>query len=137
MSRKRIMLKRLSRKNRSQYRLRKINRDSGKLRLSVFCSRQHIIAQLIDDTKSITVQQFSTNCKEFMEIKTSEQKSYNVAGAIIAGQIMGKKINDFSLQDDIDYKGLYIDRCGKNYIKKGRLASFCDEVRLAVKKWSF
>ncbi len=104
----------LKRRFRLRWNLKKKN--PRKLRLSIFRSNKHFEAQLIDDTKSMTILSVSSVQKDFKD-------GGNTKGAEILGLALGKKIKDKKIKD------FYFDRSG--YLYHGRVKAFADGVRKA------
>jgi large subunit ribosomal protein L18 len=84
-------------------------------RLSVFRSGKHIYAQVIDDTKAVTLASASTAEKE------STGKGYNVGSA----SQVGKKIAERALAKGV--KQVMFDRGG--YIFHGRVKALAEAAR--------
>lgn len=82
-------------------------------RLSIYKSHQNIYAQLIDDTKGITLTSAST-------IKEKEY-SGNIKAAEKLGHEMGQKIKALNIKE------IVFDRSG--YIYHGKVKSFAEAVR--------
>jgi large subunit ribosomal protein L18 len=79
------------RAQRNRSRLKKLAGE-GRLRLSVFRSSKHISAQLIDDTKGVTVAAAST-LEEVVKAKGSNKEGAAAVGKLIAERAIaaGKK----------------------------------------------
>ena len=91
----------------------KISGTSQVTRLSIYKSHQNFYAQLIDDTKGITLTSVSTiNDKEY---------SGNVKAAEKLGHEIGKKIKALNINE------IVFDRSG--YIYHGKIKSFAEAVR--------
>ncbi len=108
--------------------LRKTNRERRKLRvrkklfgtadrprLSVFRSNRYITAQLIDDTKGVTL---ADSFKETKELHTNKKK---LEAAIEVGKLIAKK----ALEKNI--KNVIFDRNGYQY--HGRVKSVAEGLR--------
>lgn len=94
---------------------------STKPRLTVFKSHQNFYAQLIDDSKGITLASVSTLVKgEFHG---------NIASAAEAGKAMAAKIQALKITE------IVFDRSG--YIYHGRVKAFADAVRENAKGVKF
>ena len=93
-------------------------------RLSVFRSSKHIYAQIVDDTKGITLVSASTLDKEFKEDKV-EGKKVDVAKAV--GSLIGKRALDKGI------KNVVLDRNG--FLYHGRVKSLSDGAREAGLKF--
>lgn len=94
---------------------------STKPRLSVFKSHQNFYAQLIDDSKGITLASVST--------LTKGEYHGNIASATQLGVEMAQKIVA------LDIKEIVFDRSG--YIYHGRVKAFADSVRENAKGVKF
>ncbi|OGW20122.1 MAG: 50S ribosomal protein L18 [Nitrospinae bacterium RIFCSPLOWO2_12_FULL_47_7] len=114
-------------KHNERYRLRiarklrvknKVQKNKGRLRLSIFKTAKHIYAQIIDDTKRATLVSESTLSPTYSEAKKS---CGNVAGAIWVGQMLGEK----AIKQGI--KEVYCDRNG--FLYTGRVKALADAVR--------
>lgn len=81
------------RKLRNRNKLKKSN--TGKPRLSIYRSSQHIYAQIIDDANGVTLASASTVDKEFSskKSKSSTDSAYEV-GKLIAKRATGLKIKE-------------------------------------------
>ncbi|MGE0741409.1 MAG: 50S ribosomal protein L18 [Hyphomonadaceae bacterium] len=75
------------RAQRNRTRLKKLTGD-GRLRLSVFRSSKHISAQVIDDTKGVTIASASTQDEVF---KSSGKKSSDKEGAAVIGKLIAER----------------------------------------------
>ena len=75
------------RMQRNRTRLKK-NAGEGRLRLSVFRSSKNISAQLIDDTKGVTLASASTLEEDF---KKSGKKGSDKAGAAEIGKLLAER----------------------------------------------
>lgn len=71
--------------SRVRYKLKK--RRNVRPRLSVFCSNNHVYAQIIDDNKGVTLVSAST---QSVELKDLEKKS-NIDSAAKVGALIAKK----------------------------------------------
>lgn len=109
---------------RTGYRVRKA--ANGKARICVYKSGSNIYTQVIDDLERKTIAQISSLDKEFKEIskKDNNVKGYNVAGALLIGQILGKKLKEMSVIK------LCFDRRG--YPFHGRIKAIADGIRESV-----
>lgn len=109
--------------NRAQkhYRMRKnINGTTQRPRLSVFRSDKHIYAQIIDDTKGVTLVSASTLDKEI-------KGSVSVGSNIEAAKAVGKLIGERAIAKDI--KDVVFDRGG--YLYHGRVQALAEAAREA------
>ena len=110
------------RKNRVRAALKKA--ANGKMRLSVFRSGKHIYAQIIDDTKGITVASASTLDKE---IRDSIKKT----STIEAASFIGKAVAERAVKNGVSE--VVFDRGG--YIYHGRVKALADAAREAGLKF--
>ena len=94
----------------------KIKGTSERPRLSVFRSNNHIYAQVIDDTKGITIVSASTRDKEF-----SLEKKNDVEAAKVVGTTVAKKALDKGIESVV------FDRGG--YIYHGKVQALADSAR--------
>jgi len=98
---------------------RAVKRAAGaRLRLTVFRSSKHIYAQVIDDTKGLTVASASSIEKPMREsLKTGANKD--------AAKVVGKTLAERALQKGI--KDVVFDRGG--YLYHGRIKALADAAR--------
>jgi large subunit ribosomal protein L18 len=101
------------RQARNRYRL---SSHGTRPRLSIFRSGKHIYAQIIDDTRAVTVASASTNEKD-----GKEGKSWNVAAATS----VGKKIAERAKAAGVTQ--VMFDRGG--YIYHGRIKALAEAAR--------
>ncbi|QNM93417.1 50S ribosomal protein L18 [Mycoplasma sp. Pen4] len=87
---------------------------ASKPRLNVFKSHQNFYAQLIDDTKGVTLASVTTLVK-------GGKYAGNVAAAAELGKVMGQKIKALGVTEVV------FDRGG--YIYHGRVKAFAEAVR--------
>lgn len=80
----------------------KIARVSDRIRLSVFKSARHIYAQVIDDTKSITLASASTLEKE---LRKSKKSNCNCEIAANIGRLIGERALKAGVQEVVFDKG--------------------------------
>ncbi len=93
-----------SRSEKIRYKLKKV---SNRNRLSVFKSNTHIYAQLIDDTKGITLASSSSVEKVIKEKQLSKKEIAEIVGKEIAKKIISKGIKDVSFdRGKYKYHGL-------------------------------
>jgi large subunit ribosomal protein L18 len=104
------------RKERVRYALRQ--RAKGRLRLSVFRSGKHIYAQLIDDSKGVTVVSASSLDKE-LKLKSGS----NLAAAQAVGKLVAQRAQKAKAE------AVVFDRGG--YIFHGRVKALADAAREA------
>lgn len=121
----------IKREDRRQLRLvrhkrirKKIFGTSERPRLSVFRSEKHIYAQIIDDTKGITLVSASTAEKA---LKENLKKTWNIEAA----KEVGKLIAERALAKGI--KDVVFDRGGFKY--HGRVKALADSAREAGLKF--
>ncbi|WP_417393694.1 50S ribosomal protein L18 [Gimesia sp.] len=107
-------------KQRRSFRIRNTVRKTGRIRLSVYRSNNHIYAQLIDDTAGVTLVSASTQDKSLAgEIKNG--------GNIAAAEKVGKLIGERAIEKGI--KEVAFDRGSYRY--HGRVAALADSARKA------
>ena len=111
-------LRRRRRLHRKQRVKTKTQRNSEKLRLTVFKSAKHIYAQIVSDQERKTLVSESTVSKAFRE---QMQYGGNVKAAVLVGTLLGEK----AAQQGI--KEVYYDRNG--FIYAGRVKALADAVR--------
>jgi large subunit ribosomal protein L18 len=105
------------RAQRNRTRLKKLAGE-GRLRLSVFRSSKHISAQLIDDTKGVTVAAASTLDEDF---KKSGKKSSDKTGAAEVGKLIAQRALAAGK------KAVVFDR--GRYVFHGRVKALADAAR--------
>ena len=98
--------------------VKKIKGTPNRPRLNVFRSHQHIYAQVIDDSKSITL--FSCSSLD-PELKTNLKKGQNCDSAKLVGEKLGKLL----LENNV--KNVVFDRGQKRY--HGRIKALAEGVR--------
>lgn len=108
------------RRQRTRYALKK--RASGKPRLSVYRSSQHIYVQLIDDLQGKTLTAASTLEKDLKKGATSSAEAAKKVGELIAKRAKELKVNE-----------VVFDRGG--YIYHGRVKALADAAREAGLKF--
>ena len=91
------------RKNRVRAALKKA--ANGKMRLSVFRSGKHIYAQIIDDTKGVTVASASTLDKE---VRESLKKTANTEAAGFVGKLVAERAVKSGVTEVVFDRGGYI-----------------------------
>ena len=106
-------------KRRSRVR-QKIAKTSNRVRLSIFKSGRHIYAQIIDDSKSITVASAST-----LDVKKLKKSHCNIENAIKVGAEIAKKA------DSAGIKEVVFDRGGYKY--HGVVKALADAAREKIK----
>ena len=90
-------------------------------RLYVFRSNKHIYAQVIDDSKNITLITSSSNCSNLLQIETN--KSATCKTATLIGQDIGQKLLDKGITKII------FDRGNKMY--HGKIKALAEATRNA------
>lgn len=106
------------RKSRVRFHLRK--KAAGKVRLSVFRSGRHIYAQLIDDTKGVTLASASSLDQE---LRKEAKLGANVDAAKAVGALIAKRAKDAKIDNVV------FDRGG--YLFHGRVKALADAAREA------
>jgi large subunit ribosomal protein L18 len=104
------------RKERNRIAIRK--KAGGRIRLSVFRSGQHIYAQLIDDSKGVTLAAASSLDKE---VKGKVKSTSTVEAAKTVGEVIAKKAKDAKVKEVV------FDRGG--YLFHGRVKALADAAR--------
>lgn len=106
--------------NRRKVRIRnQISKNSkGRLRLTVFRSNMHIYAQVIDDSKRMTLASASTLDKAFKDfsIKTS-----NIGAAEVVGKLIAERLLKLGIEEVV------FDRSG--YLYHGRVKALANAAR--------
>ena len=93
-----------NRKQRVRYKSKKV---SSRNRLSVFKSNNHIYAQLIDDSKGITLASSSSVEKIIKDLKLSRKEIAEIIGKNIAKKIISKGIKEVAFdRGKYKYHGL-------------------------------
>lgn len=105
---------------RRKQRVRTKLKKSGRVRLSVFRSGQHIYAQLIDDAAGKTIAAASTAEKE---LKTTVKNGASVDGAKAVGELIAKRAKEAKVAEVV------FDRGG--YLFHGRIKALADAARAA------
>ena len=106
----------LRRKQRVRNRLRTVS--GGRLRLSVFRSSKHIYAQVIDDTKGLTIASASS-------LEKTMREGMKTGANINAAKSVGKLVAERATQKGI--KDVVFDRGGYRY--HGRIKALADAAR--------
>ncbi|NVN90677.1 MAG: 50S ribosomal protein L18 [Desulfuromonadales bacterium] len=96
---------------------KKVRGTSEKPRLNVFKSSRHIYAQLIDDSKGVTLGACSTLSQSAAELTSS--------GNVDAASHVGKEIARIALENNI--KTVVYDRNG--FLYHGRIKALADAAR--------
>ena len=89
------------RKDRVRYNIKK----SGRVRLSVFRSGQHIYAQLIDDAKGVTLASASTLDAD---VKGKVKNGASIEGAKVVGALIGERAKAAKVKEVVFDRGAYI-----------------------------
>lgn len=112
--------KKESRKRRHIRIRKKVSGTPERLRLSIYRSLNHIYAQLIDDSKGVTVVAASTHDKELQSEKSHKGnvQAAKQVGALIAKRALGKGI-----------KKVVFDRSG--YLYHGSIKALAEATREA------
>jgi large subunit ribosomal protein L18 len=98
---------------------RAVKKAAGeRLRLSVFRSSKHIYAQVIDDTKGVTVAAASS-------VEKDVRGSVKTGADVNAAKAVGKLVAERSLQKGV--KNVVFDR--GNYLYHGRVKALADAAR--------
>ncbi len=98
----------------------KIKGTSEAPRLAVYRSIKHIYAQIIDDTKGLTLVSASSDDKE---LKTKLSHGGNIAAAKMVGETLAKRATAKNITDVV------FDRGG--FVYHGRIAALADAAREA------
>ncbi|MCR5800861.1 MAG: 50S ribosomal protein L18 [Lachnospiraceae bacterium] len=118
------MVKKESRQEvRAKKHLKIRNRFSGtaeRPRLAVFRSNNHMSAQIIDDTKGVTLVSASTMEKE---AKAELKKTNDVEAAAYVGKVIAKRAQEKGIKEVV------FDRGG--FIYQGKVAALADAAREA------
>lgn len=121
----------VSKKNRTELRLKKhyrlrhtLSGTSERPRLSVFRSNKHMYAQVIDDTKGVTLCSASTLDKE---VKEGLQYTDNIEAAQKLGTVLGERAKAKGIETVV------FDRGGHLYA--GKVQAFADSAREAGLKF--
>ncbi|WP_128896418.1 50S ribosomal protein L18 [Longirhabdus pacifica] len=96
---------------------KKLSGTTERPRLNVFRSSKHMYAQLVDDTKGITIVAASTVDKELTDVKNGG----DVAAAEKVGTLIAKRAIEKGITDVV------FDRSG--YIYHGRVKALADAAR--------
>jgi len=104
--------------SRVRYKLKK--RRNTRPRLSVFCSNGHIYAQIIDDSKGVTLTSASTRSKELQALTNKT----NVAAAIKVGELIAGKAKAAGIVEVV------FDRGNKLY--HGKVKALADAARTTL-----
>ncbi len=85
----------------------KIKKVSSRNRLSIFRSNNHIYAQVIDDSKGITLACASTLEKDLIKSQNGRKELAEIVGRTIAKRLMDKGIKDVAFdKGGYKYHGL-------------------------------
>jgi large subunit ribosomal protein L18 len=104
--------------SRVRYKLK--TRRNARPRLSVFCSNNHVYAQIIDDINGVTLVAASTKS---VELKDLAKKS-NVDSAAKVGELIAKKAKDAGVVEVV------FDRGNKLY--HGKVKALADAARVIL-----
>lgn len=109
------------RRQKTRLRIRsKIKKNTELLRLNLFRGNKNLYAQIIDDSKGVTLVAAATNEKDFSSEDKKKNRA-NVEGAKKLGQIIAQR----ALEKDI--KKVVFDRAGNLY--HGKVKAFADAAR--------
>ena len=118
------MVKKESRQEvRAKKHLKIRNRFSGtaeRPRLAVFRSNNHMSAQIIDDTKGVTLVSASTMEKE---AKAELKKTNDVEAAAYVGKVIAKRAQEKGIKEVVFNRG--------GFIYQGKVAALADAAREA------
>lgn len=107
------------RKQRVRTRLARLTETGkGRLRLSIFRSSKHMFAQIIDDTKDVTVATASTLDKD---LRTKLKSTSNKDAAVAVGKLLAER----AVKKGV--KQVAFDRAG--YLYHGRVKALADGAR--------
>ena len=109
-----------ARRRRKKQIRKKLSGSTSRPRMSVFRSTKHIYAQLIDDTKGVTV---AAACTLSPELKDHEGHNGNRAAAALVGSLIAQKAQAAGI------KSVVFDRNG--YLFHGRVKALADAAREA------
>jgi large subunit ribosomal protein L18 len=109
------------RKTRTRYKLKKNNH--GRVRLTVFRSQRHIYAQIIDDTKGVTLASASTVDEETRAALPKAGIGADKASAALVGKAIAERAVKAGVSQVV------FDRGG--YIFHGRVKALADAAREA------
>ena len=108
-------------RTRRRYRVRnRVKRDATRPRLSIFRSRQHMYAQVIDDARGTTLASASTTDKE---LKSDVKYGGNKAAAQAVGRAIAARAQAAGVQQ------VAFDR--REYQYHGRVAALAEAARAA------
>jgi large subunit ribosomal protein L18 len=110
--------KRLARIKRHKRVRKNISGSSERPRLCIFRSLKHIYAQVIDDSKGVTLVSLSTLNPE---IRREEKYQGNIKAAEMLGSLLAKKLEEKGI------KKVVFDRGG--YLYHGRVKAVADSTR--------
>lgn len=112
-----MALSKLERKLRIRRRTRKkISGTADRPRLAVFRSNVNIYAQLVDDSKGVTLASASSLAKEIVNNKTTKTEQAKLVGALVAKNALEKGITQ-----------VVFDRGGNQY--HGRVKALAEAAR--------
>lgn len=103
---------------RNRAKLRRVS--FGRMRLTVFRSEQHIYAQVIDDTKGVTLAAASTVEPE-AKGKLKDGKGCNIEAAALVGKLVAERARKAGVE------AVFFDRGA--YIFHGRVKALADAAR--------
>ena len=117
-----VKMSKMRRKNRVRSAIK--NERNPKIRLSVHKSNQHLYAQLIDDTKNVTLACASTLDKD---VRSKLKSTCNIEAAKAVGSLVAKR----ALKAGIE--SVVYDRSG--FLYHGRIKALADAAREAGLKF--
>ena len=105
-----------------KFRVRKKMKGSpDKPRLTVYRSGSHIYAQIIDDTRGVTLVAASSRGQGFQSASTENARGSNKEGAVIVGKLLGDRAKEKGVERVV------FDRNG--FLCHGRVKALADAVR--------
>ena len=104
----------------SRVRFKLKNRRNTRPRLSVFCSNNHVYAQIIDDVKAVTLVAASTKSAELKDLA----KKSSIDSAAKVGELLAKKAKDAGVIEVV------FDRGNKLY--HGKVKALADAARVIL-----
>lgn len=106
---------------------KKVRGTPERPRLSVFRSGKHIYAQVIDDTRGVTLAAASSRDKEFRAQAGNPPRGGNLAAAKMVGKTLGERARQAGITEVV------FDRGGHQY--HGRVKALADAARAAGLKF--
>lgn len=93
-------------------------KSKGRLRLSVFRSNKHIYAQIIDDSKGVTLAHASTLESDLFK---KDEATSNIKASLKVGHLIAKRALEAGIKQVVFDKG--------GYMYHGRIKSLADAAR--------